>query len=83
MSRIVNCLNATNWHIDFITRNYPRLLKVPTLILLSSKYKTQGVSALTFQLSLFSTNKLQQLIKKFRAKFWNEIPFETKIYSFS
>ena len=42
-----------------------------TLISHSNMYKTRGITAVTYQLPLFLTNKLQHSIKFQGAKFWN------------
>ena len=53
-----------------------------TLISHSNKYKTRGITAVTYRLPLFPTNKLQHLIKFQGAKFWNQIPLEIKKSTF-
>ena len=49
-----------------------------TLISHSIKYKTRGITAVTYRLLLFPTNKLQHSIKFQGAKFWNQISLEIK-----
>ena len=49
-----------------------------TLISHPNKCKTRGITAVTYRLPLFTTNKLQHSIKFQGIKFWNQIPLEIK-----
>ena len=49
-----------------------------TLISHSNKYKTCGITAVTYRLLLFTMNKLQHWIKFQGVKFWYQIPLEIK-----
>ena len=53
-----------------------------TLISHSNKYTIHRITAVTYRLPLFTTNKLQHSIKFQGVKFWNRIPLEIKKSTF-
>ena len=53
-----------------------------TLFSHSNKYKTRGITAVTYRLPLFTTNKLQHSMKFQGVKFCNQILLEIKKSTF-